>query len=150
LANYSDGLTDLPLPTYVNHFLERGKIACFLSVRPPQSYHIISAEEDLVQQVRPISKAGIWINGGFFVFRSEIFKYIKEGEELVEEPFERLIWERQLMAYKYEGYWCCMDTFKDRQQLEELYTRREAPWEVWRSRNGAPEGARRKECRHTN
>jgi glucose-1-phosphate cytidylyltransferase len=131
LANYSDGLTDLPLDEYIDHFQRRDKVGSFLSVRPPQSYHIVSFDGDVVNGVCPISKAGVWINGGFFVFRSDIFQYMKPGEELVEQPFQRLIQQQQLIAYKYEGYWSCMDTFKDKQQLEDVYTRGEALWEVW-------------------
>ena len=137
LANYSDGLTDLPLPEYIDHFLSRDKVGSFLAVSPPYSSHVVSFTGDVVNGVCPISKAGLWINGGFFIFRTEIFKYMRDGEELVERPFERLIQEEQLIAYKYQGYWSCMDTFKDRQQLDGLYTRGEAPWEVWKAaKNG--------------
>jgi glucose-1-phosphate cytidylyltransferase len=132
LANYSDGLTDMPLPAYIDHFLQRDKIGSFLAVTPSQSYHVVSVDGDTASGIRPIAEAGILINGGFFVFRTEIFDFMEEGEELVVQPFQRLIQQQQLLAYKYEGYWACMDTFKDRQQLEDLYTRGEAPWEVWK------------------
>jgi glucose-1-phosphate cytidylyltransferase len=132
LANYSDGLTNLPLSEYIDHFLRRDKVGSFLAVSPSQSCHVVSFDGDVVNGVHPINKADIWINGGFFVFRTDIFRYMKDGEELVEQPFHRLIQEEQLLAYKYEGYWSCMDTFKDRQQLEDLYTRGDAPWEVWK------------------
>jgi glucose-1-phosphate cytidylyltransferase len=139
LANYSDGLTDLPLPEYIDHFRERDKVGSFLAVSPPYSSHLVSFNEDVVDGVCPIMKSGLWINGGFFIFRKEIFKYMRDGEELVERPFERLIQEGQLIGYKYAGYWSCMDTIKDRQQLDELYTRGGAPWEIWKSaRNGRP------------
>src|SRR5262249_44299019 len=140
LANYSDGLTDLPLPHYLAHFLGRDKIGSFLAVQPPMSSHVVAFDGDLVQEVKPIRKAGIWINGGFFVFRSEIFDYMESGEELVEEPFRRLIERGELIGYKYDGYWGCMDTFKEKQHLEDLYTRGEAPWEVWKP--GKPNGGR--------
>jgi glucose-1-phosphate cytidylyltransferase len=65
---------------------------------------------------------------------------MRDGEELVVEPFQRLIQQHQLLAYKYEGYWGCMDTFKDRQQLEDLYTRGEAPWEVWKRSKSQRDG----------
>jgi glucose-1-phosphate cytidylyltransferase len=133
LANYSDGLTDLRLSDYVGHFLARDKIGSFLAVRPPYTSHIVSFEDDVVTGVGPISKAGLSINGGFFIFRTEIFEYMNEGEELVDEPFARLIQEQRLMAYKYQGYWTCMDTFKDRQNLDDLYNGGQAPWEVWKS-----------------
>jgi glucose-1-phosphate cytidylyltransferase len=132
LANYSDGLTDLPLPAYIDHFLQRDKIGSFLAVTPSQSYHVVSVDGELAGGILPIAKTGILINGGFFALRTEIFKFMKEGEELVVQPFQRLIQQRQLLAYRYEGYWGCMDTFKDKQQLEDLYTRGEAPWEVWK------------------
>jgi glucose-1-phosphate cytidylyltransferase len=141
LANYSDGLTDLPLDEYVDHFRGHGKIASFLAVRPPYSSHIIGFDGDTVNSVRPISGSGLLINGGFFIFRKDVFRYMREGEELVEQPFERLIQDRQLAAYRYGGYWTCMDTFKDRQQLEEIYGQGNAPWEVWKaSQNGAVSG----------
>jgi glucose-1-phosphate cytidylyltransferase len=136
LANYSDGLTDLPLPEYIDQFMERDKVGSFLAVPPPYSSHVVSFDKDVVEGVCPISKAGMWINGGFFVFKKAIFDYMREGEELVEEPFERLINEGQLIGYKYPlpGYWTCMDTFKDRQQLDELCNKGTAPWEVWKSK----------------
>jgi glucose-1-phosphate cytidylyltransferase len=132
LANYSDGLTDLPLPAYIDHFLQRDKIGSFLAVTPSQSYHVVSVDGELAGGILPIAKTGILINGGFFAFRTEIFNYMEEGEELVVQPFQRLIQKQQLLAYRYEGYWGCMDTFKDKQQLDDLYTRGEAPWEVWK------------------
>jgi glucose-1-phosphate cytidylyltransferase len=135
LANYSDGLTDLPLPAYIDHFLQRDKIGIFLAVTPSQSYHVVSVDGDLAGGILPIAETGILINGGFFAFRTEIFDFMMEGEELVVQPFQRLIHNRQLLAYKYEGYWGCMDTFKDKAQLEDLYTRGEAPWEVWKRTN---------------
>mgnify|MGYP002624647980 CR=1 FL=1 len=132
LANYSDGVSDLPLDTYVDHFLTRGKTASFMAVTPPQSYHFVTIEGDLASQIVPIKESGQLINGGYFAFRTEIFDRIREGEELVEQPFQRLISEEQLIAYKYDGFCACLDTFKDRQQLEEMYVKGDAPWEVWK------------------
>jgi glucose-1-phosphate cytidylyltransferase len=133
LANYSDGLTDLPLDNYVNSFLQKDKVASFLAVSPPYSSHLVSFAGDVVNGIRPFSKAGLWINAGFFVFRKDIFAFLRDGEELVERPFQRLIDAEELVAHRYDGYFACMDTFKDRQYLDELYTRGEAPWEVWKT-----------------
>lgn len=132
LANYTDGVTDLPLPEYLSYFWERDKLASFLCVRPTQTFHVVSADEDVVTELEYISRANIRINGGFFIFRRQIFGYIQDGEELVEQPFRRLIRERQLLAYRYDGFWACMDTFKDKQQLEDLYLRGQAPWVIWK------------------
>ena len=77
------------------------------------------------------------INGGYFVFRTEIFQYIRSGEELVGEPFRRLIRDNQLIAYRHDGFWMAMDTLKDRERIEEFYSRGNAPWEVWNGRQQA-------------
>jgi glucose-1-phosphate cytidylyltransferase len=138
LANYSDGVSDLPLPTYLDHFHKGGNIASFVSVRPPHSYHIVSTEGEVVTSIQHINRSPIRINGGFFAFRSEIFDYLQTGEELVEEPFQRLIEKRQLVAYNHDGFWASMDTFKDKQQLEDLSNRGDAPWEVWKATSRAP------------
>ncbi len=132
LANYSDGLTDLCLPEMVSHAVKRGKVASFLCVKPTYSFHVVRLKnDDLTGGIEPLSTAGIWINGGYFVFRKEIFDYIGPNEDLVEEPFHRLINEEQLLAYRYEGFWTAMDTFKDYQMLEGLHASGRAPWEVW-------------------
>ena len=133
LANYADGLTDLPIPELIDNFLKHKKIASFLCVKPTQSFHVVSTKNDVVvSEIQHISKSDIWINGGYFIFRKEIFRYINDGEELVIEPFQRLIDQEELIAYKYKGFWACMDTFRDKEQLDDMYSRGEAPWEVWK------------------
>jgi len=141
LANYSDGLTDLPLPEQIEHFHKHGKLAGFLSVRPNLSYHLVSLRDgDIVSSLDEIKKSGIRINGGYFILRKEIFQYLREGEELVNEPFQRLVAEQELIAYPYEGFWTCMDTFKDKQHLDDLYAQGGAPWQVWKNGNGNAHG----------
>ena len=136
LANYSDGLTDLPLPEQLQHFHQQDKIASFLCVRPHLSYHLVSVEVgsgSLVSGIHAIDNGSVRINGGYFVFKKKIFDYIREKEELVIEPFQRLLKEKQLIGYPYDGFWASMDTFKDRVQLEGLYSGGAAPWEVWKT-----------------
>lgn len=139
LANYSDGLTDLQLPQQIEHFKKNGKLASFLCVRPNLSYHSVSLEPGdgkLVSEMHAINNGSVRINGGFFIFKKQIFDYIHSGEELVIEPFNRLITEKKLIGYSYDGFWASMDTFKDKQQLENLCAGGVAPWEVWKS-NGS-------------
>lgn len=132
LANYSDGLTDLPLPEMIDYFEERKASACFLGVAPTSSFHLVQAAENgVVQSIRHVKDVGMRVNGGFFVLRKEIFDYMRDGEELVQEPFQRLAEEKKLLTYPYDGFWACMDTFKERQLLDDMYSRG-APWEVWR------------------
>jgi glucose-1-phosphate cytidylyltransferase len=134
LANYADGLTDLPLPTYLDYFRQQNKIASFLCVQPSQSFHVVSiGETNLVTDISPIRKTDLWINGGFFIFKREIFNYIFEGEELVYQPFQRLIEKKELIAYRYTGFFGCMDTFKEKQQFDDMYSRGETPWEIWKT-----------------
>ncbi|MGA8073540.1 MAG: hypothetical protein WB995_08680, partial [Candidatus Acidiferrales bacterium] len=134
LANYTDGLTDLRLPSMIEQIDKHKAIATFLSARPNLSFHVVTAGSNgMVDGIREMTKANIRINSGYFVLRKEIFDYIREGEELVQEPFQRLIQEKKLAAYEYDGFFHAMDTFKDRQVLEDLLASGHAPWEVWNS-----------------
>jgi glucose-1-phosphate cytidylyltransferase len=129
LANYSDGLTDAPLGEMIAQFKASNKIGCFLAVHPPVSFHLTEFDDQgTVHRIRSSHHSDVWINGGYFIFRREIFDYIQDGEELVLEPFNRLIKSGNLMAYKYEGFWRAMDTLRDRQVLEEMIERGETPW----------------------
>jgi glucose-1-phosphate cytidylyltransferase len=133
LANYADGLTDLQLSAYLKYFQQQNKIGCFVGVHPTGSYHLVSIEKDgAVKDIHSMTLSKTRINGGYFILRREIFDFMKEGEELVEEPFRRLIEQRQLAAYPHDGFWACMDTFKEKQRLDDLFAKGNAPWEVWR------------------
>ena len=81
-----------------------------------------------VERIRASQDADLWINGGFFIFRKGIFDYMREGDELVEAPFQRLIEADQLMAFRHEGFWRPMDTLKDKQILEDLVEKGAMPW----------------------
>jgi glucose-1-phosphate cytidylyltransferase len=137
LANYSDGLSDLPLPRMLDYFRAKDAVACFAGVCPTQSFHLVSTGEGgRVRSIRHIKDVGMRINGGFFVFRSQIFDWIGEGEELVEEPFQRLAEAGKLLAYPHDGFWACMDTFKDKQLLDDMHTRGQVSWQVWKHDGG--------------
>ena len=133
LANYSDAVTDMPLPKIINFFTKRGKTGCFVAVKPFHTFHIVHSKPDgLVKDISPIRESNIRINGGFFVFKNEILTYINEKDDLVDEVFRRLIEKNELVAYKYDGFWGNMDTYKDKQKLDELASSERAPWEVWK------------------
>jgi glucose-1-phosphate cytidylyltransferase len=132
LANYGDVLTDAPLPELIDDFLHQDKVAAFISVRPTYTFHVVSAREDgVVERIDDVRVSDIWINGGYMILRKEIFDYIGEGEELVQEPFQRLIKQDLLLAYRYEGFWAPMDTLKDQQDLEAQYEAGNPAWAVW-------------------
>jgi len=138
LANYSDGLSNLPLDEYLDHFRRQDKIGSFVSVTPQegtsQSFHVVSCEADgLVRELRPVSQSGMQMNGGFFAFKRSIFDHLEEGEELVEQPFQRLIARQQLVAYAHKGFWAAVDTLKDKHMFDGMYARGDTPWAVWNS-----------------
>jgi glucose-1-phosphate cytidylyltransferase len=134
LANYSDGLTDLPLPQIIDFSKKKGKIACLLSVKPPYVFHVIYTSPDShVKEISKLDQTNMRINGGYFVFRNQIFDYIRDGEDLVNEPFERLIKQHELVAYEYDGFWASLDTYKDKQRLDDLLLKNNAYWQIWKN-----------------
>jgi glucose-1-phosphate cytidylyltransferase len=135
LANYSDGVTDLPLDVYLKEFARRDVVAGFVSVRPSQSFHIAQADaEGFVTHLGPMTGGNVFINGGFFALRAQIFDYINDGDELVDQPFGRLIAKRQLMTYRHDGFWQPMDTFKDKVTLDRMEASGQCPWMLWKPR----------------
>lgn len=133
LANYADGLSDLYLPDMVDEFKKSGKVGCFICVKPSQSFSVVSLGEGRgVNKIEYVKDSNLYINGGYFIFKKEIFEYIKDSEELVVEPFQRLISENKLMGYKYDKFWHCMDTFKEQIELNNMFDKGNAPWKVWK------------------
>ena len=132
LANYTDCLTDMDLAAFVEHFRASGRIAGFVTVPPNVSFHYVAASGGLVTSLTDVRSTPLRVNGGFFIFRQEIFDYLHENEELVDAPFHRLIEQQQLLAYEYDGFWKAMDTFKDKLQLDALFASGAPPWEIWR------------------
>jgi glucose-1-phosphate cytidylyltransferase len=116
-----------------------------VAVRPNYSFHIVSVRDDnLVTDISDMKKSNVWINGGFFVFRREIFDCIQPGDELAQETFQRLVAKQALIGQKHNGFWACMDTLKDKQMFDDMAASGQMPWAVWqKSRVGSPRGATR-------
>jgi glucose-1-phosphate cytidylyltransferase len=139
LANYSDGLTDLPLDAMVDEFSATNKVASFVCSSPSQSFHVVSLEADRnVRSIEYVKNTNLIVNAGYFVLRRSIFDYMSFGEELVVEPFQRLMAEKRLLGYRHDGFWA-MDTFKEQQELTDMYNTGQAPWEVWKKQGIATE-----------
>lgn len=137
LANYSDGLTDCHLPLITELPQRGGAIAAFMAARPNTSFHFVKQDpQGRVLRIDNVMDADLWVNAGYFAFRREIFDFIVPGEELVENPFQRLIDAGRLATHRHDGFWRGCDTFKDLQTLEAALTPGPAPWEVWRRRGG--------------
>ena len=142
LANYTDTLTDLYLPDLIKFHHQSDALASFLSIRPPYSFHMVTTNnEGRVGNIAGVSESDLWMNGGYFVLDKRIFDHMRDGEELVLEPFERLIAKKRLCTMKYDGFWGCMDTYKEKQRLDDMYARGETPWSpsLLRERNGLSE-----------
>ena len=131
LCSYGDTLTDAPLPLLIAAHAASGKVASLLAARPNYTFNVIQRDEgNLVTRFADVAESGMWVNGGFFVFRNTIFDYLREGDDLP-DTLGRLIDHRELLAYEYDGFWAPMDTLKDRERLEGLVTLGTSPWQVW-------------------
>ena len=133
LASYSDGLTDHYLPGMIDEFRKSDCYASFLSVQPKSSsLDVVRMNESgAVTGIETMQNADIWVNGGYFVLRRNVFSYLKPGEEFVYTPMQRMIDEKKVWTKRYPGFWQCMDTFKDKQILDEMEASGDAPWCVW-------------------
>lgn len=133
LANYADGLSDIPIDRMIADFEAKGAVASFAGVTGWQSFHTVDATpEGIATRLDALSNREFMINGGFFVLRKDIFDYIEEGDELVERPFQRLIEKRLLAVYRHSGFWRAMDTFKDKITLDRMEAKGDCPWMVWK------------------
>ena len=133
MANYADVLTNAPLPDMIEQFTASDAVASLLAVPPQSSHHVVDiGENGLITQVTPMQDLRQWENGGYFLLRPEIFEYLDEGEDLVDDALmRRLVPQRRVLAYPYKGYWSPADTVKERAQMEEMYFRGQCPWMVW-------------------
>ena len=133
LANYSDQLSDLPLTDYIGEALQKDAHCEFHQRQATAKLSLRHRKQVMVtfDELRDVDTSDSWINGGYFVLRSEILRDIQRGEELVIEPFHRLASAGKLWTKKYAGFWRPMDTFKDKITFDRLHGKGVTPWEVW-------------------
>ncbi len=134
MMTYGDGVADVDLKKLLEFHKAHGKLATVTAVRPSARFGGMEFEGKKVKSFKEKPQTGEgWINGGFFVLEPGVFEYI-DGDSTVFEtsPMERLVRDGQMMAYQHEGYWQCMDTVRERQMLEELWTSGKAPWKLWK------------------
>jgi len=137
LANYADGVTDAPLDAVVREAQASGRAATFLGVRPNYTSHVVEAGPDgRVTDVMHVTEMGLRINGGFFVLNQRVFDFMEPGDDLLGPPATRMAAVGELGMVPHDGFWACMDTFKEKRLLEDIYQRGDAPWEVWKARHG--------------
>jgi glucose-1-phosphate cytidylyltransferase len=133
MLTWGDGVSDIDLRRLIEFHRAHGKLATLTAVRPPARFGHIELEGDVVAEFseKPQAREG-WINGAFFVLEEEVLDYIDGDEtEWEKEPLERLAADGQLMAYRHDGFWQCMDTLRERKLLEQLWDSGQAPWKVW-------------------
>jgi glucose-1-phosphate cytidylyltransferase len=133
LLTYGDGVADVDVADVVRFHQAHGRLATVTAVRPPARFGGLGLDGDIVATFAEKPQAGGgWINGGFMVLDRRVLDYI-EGDEVVfeREPLERLTEERELVAYRHEGFWQPMDTIREKQLLDDMWMRGEAPWRTW-------------------
>jgi glucose-1-phosphate cytidylyltransferase len=133
MMTWGDGVADIDLSRLLAFHRAHGKLATLTAVRPPARFGHIELEGDVVTEFseKPQAREG-WINGAFFVLEPQVLDYIEgDDTEWEKEPLERLAADGQLMAYRHEGFWQCMDTLRERKLLEQLWDSGRAPWKVW-------------------
>ena len=141
LANYADCLSDVPLGDLVRFATASGRAATFLGVRPNYTSHVVEVGAGgAVRAVSHVGDVGLRINGGFFVLNRSVFDHVRPGEDLLGAPTDRMVAAGELGTYVYDGFWACMDTFKEKRLLEDMHRAGTAPWEVWGGRRGAGSG----------
>lgn len=134
LLTYGDGLGDVDISKLLAFHRSHGKIGTVTAVRPPSRFGELAVDGGVVTEFneKPQTAAGL-INGGFFVLEPAFFDYIGAGPEVIleREPLMNLARDRQLVAYRHEGFWQPMDTFRELQMLNEMWRAGKAPWKVW-------------------
>ena len=134
MLTYGDGVSDVDIKKLVAFHKAHGKIATLTAVRPSARFgSIIMKEDGSIQEFKEKPQTGEgWINGGYFVFNYEIFNYLTDASTILErEPLENLAKDNELVAYKHDGFWHCMDTIRDRNNLNEIWANKNAPWKKW-------------------
>ena len=111
---------------------KQGKIATLTALRPLSQFGMLDIDDDdLVRDFQEKPRLSQWVNGGFFVFNKGIFRYLQDDDVLERDTFPRLVQDREIAAYRFNGFWKCMDTFKDTEQLKGMWNQNSAPWRLW-------------------
>ena len=133
MLTWGDGVSDVDLDRLLEFHRSHGRLATLTAVRPPARFGHLELDGDVVSEFseKPQAREG-WINGAFFVLEREVLDYIDGDDTQWErEPLERLARDGQLMAYRHDSFWQCMDTLRDKKLLDELWATGNAPWKIW-------------------
>jgi len=130
---YGDGLSDVDINSLISFHKEKKSLATLTAIHPPERFGVLELSEEYVTEFHEKHRGqSSWINGGFFVFEPEIFDYINDDTTILERaPLETLAKEKKLTAFKHNGFWHSMDTLRDKNNLENLWNSKKAPWKTW-------------------
>ena len=130
---YGDGLSDVDINSLISFHKEKKSLATLTAIHPPERFGVLELSEEYVTEFHEKHRGqSSWINGGFFVFEPEIFDYINDDTTILERaPLETLAKEKKLTAFKHNGFWHSMDTLRDKNNLENLWNSKKAPWKIW-------------------
>ena len=130
---YGDGLSDVDINSLISFHKEKKSLSTLTAVHPPERFGVLELSEEYVTEFHEKHRGqSSWINGGFFVFEPEIFDYINDDTTILERaPLETLAKEKKLAAFKHNGFWHSMDTLRDKNNLENLWNSKKAPWKIW-------------------
>lgn len=132
MVTYGDGLADVDIKKLVEFHKSHGKIATLTGVFPFSAFGVIKfTRESMITLFDEKPKMNTRINGGFFVFKKQVFDYIGENDVLEQEPLRTLAKKREFAMYKHDGFWKCMDTYRDYLSFNDLWARGKTPWKVW-------------------
>ncbi|MBD2310979.1 glucose-1-phosphate cytidylyltransferase [Desertifilum sp. FACHB-1129] len=133
MMTYGDGVSNIDVANLVKFHRSHGKLATITAVRPPSRFGGLRFEGDLVAEFMEKPQIGEgWINGGFFVLEPQVLDFIRGDDTIFErDPLEKLAQMEQLVAYRHDNFWQCMDTLRDVRLLESLWQEGKAPWKVW-------------------
>jgi glucose-1-phosphate cytidylyltransferase len=132
MVTYGDGVSDIDLNRLMEFHRSHGKLATVTAVRPPARFGGLIFDGDMVAEFTEKPQIGDgWINGGYLVFEPGVFDYLSDGSSLEADALEKLAADKQMVAYRHEGFWQCMDTMRDMRLLESLWQSGKTPWKIW-------------------
>ncbi len=133
MVTYGDGVADIDIRTLVDFHKKHGRIATVTAVNPPSQFGLLDLDgEGRVRRFQEKPQTNQWINGGFFVFKKEFFNYLGEGDVLEKAPLEKTAGQGELVAFKHQSFWKCMDTYKETVFLNEHWSSGKEPWRMWK------------------
>lgn len=136
MVTYGDAIADINIVDLIKFHKSHGKLATLTGIRPDSKYGVLQTQDNLVKRFNEKPRVNDYVNGGFFIFEKEVLKLLDADIDCILEknPLEKLANSNNLAIYKHEGFWQCMDTYRDYKMLNEMYNENNTPWMIWKNR----------------